>query len=214
MEERMATIAMAAGASGTLEGIYVLGASEGAPVRGGVVAPPHPLYGGSMDSPVVNEIAWACSSTGIASLRFNWRGVGASSGSASGEVADADADYAAALIHMEETVSGAIVACGYSFGAATALRAARRHARVKRLVLVAPPPSLLGPEGFAGVDRELLVLVGEADTLAPPAQLERALEGVAEASLEVVPGADHFFATGLAAVGREAGAWLRERGAG
>ena len=96
-----------------------------------------------MDSPVVNEIAWASARAGIASLRFNWRGVGASSGVASGDARDADADYAAALAHLAETVPGKVVACGYSFGAAAALRAARLHPRVGRVLLVAPPPSLL-----------------------------------------------------------------------
>ena len=48
--------------------------------RGAVVAPPHPLYGGSFDNPVVNEIAYALHRLGQASLRVHWRGVGASPG--------------------------------------------------------------------------------------------------------------------------------------
>ena len=46
--------------------------------RAAVVAPPHPEYGGSLDNPVVNELAYALYQEGFASLRFNWRGVGAS----------------------------------------------------------------------------------------------------------------------------------------
>ena len=60
---------------------------------GAVVAPPHPLYGGSMDSPVVTEIAHACANTQTASLRFNWRGVGGSAGQMSGEPDVGLADY-------------------------------------------------------------------------------------------------------------------------
>ena len=74
-EERDVAIPLA-DASLALEGIYVAGANGDA--SGAVVAPPHPLFGGSMDSPVVNEVAWACRTAGLASLRFNWRGVGAS----------------------------------------------------------------------------------------------------------------------------------------
>ena len=43
-----------------------------------------------MQSPVVNEIAYACQKAGIASLRFDWRGVGASAGEPSGSAGDAD----------------------------------------------------------------------------------------------------------------------------
>jgi len=187
----------------SLEGIYVIAPDEG----GAVVAPPHPLYGGSMDSPVVNEVAYACSRAGLSSLRFNWRGVGASSGAPSGDAADADHDYDSALAHLEETVPGALVACGYSFGAAAALRAAA-HPRVVRLVLVAPPPALASAEALAGVGKRMLVLAGEHDRLAPPDALREALGQAPHATLAVVPGADHFFGAGLADLARLTSAWL------
>ena len=133
----MVAIALRAPEEGALEGVFQAG-HAGNPY-GALIAPPHPLYGGSMDSPVVSEIAWASARAGIAALRFNWRGVGASAGLASGETRDADADYAAALAHLAETVPGKVVACGYSFGAAAALRAARLHPRIGRVLLVAPP---------------------------------------------------------------------------
>ena len=85
---------------GSLEGIFIAGAAGSD--LGAVVAPPHPLFGGSIESPVLNEIAYACTKAGIASLRFNWRGVGASTGVPSGDLADADADYRAALTHMAQ----------------------------------------------------------------------------------------------------------------
>jgi alpha/beta superfamily hydrolase len=189
-----------------LEGIFRAGSSLEA--GGVVVAPPHPLYGGSMDSPVVNELAWAAAQNGLASLRFNWRGVGASAGEASGEAGDADADYASALDHLEETVTGPLVACGYSFGAAAAVRAAAGRARVDRLVLVAPPPALIDPAAIAASGRRTLVLVGQADRLAPPAALSQALADAGEIRLEVIPRADHFFAAGLADLARLSAAWL------
>ena len=96
-EERMVAIALPEG--GSLEGIFIAGAPGSN--QGAVIAPPHPLYGGSIESPVLNEIAYACGKAGLASMRFNWRGVGASTGTPSGEAADADADYRAALVHME-----------------------------------------------------------------------------------------------------------------
>jgi len=217
-EERMVTIALPKGAGaagpqrgelapgGSLEGIFVAGAAGS--TRGAVVAPPHPLFGGSLESPVLNEIAYACSKAGIASLRFNWRGVGASAGEPSGDAADADADYRAALDQMAETVGGPIVACGYSFGAAAAARVAQGELRVDRLILVAPPPAMLPPGGFERLARPVLVLVGERDSLVEPARLHELARGAGGVKVEVVPMADHFFGAGLADLSRLAAAWL------
>ena len=63
-----------------------------------VIAPPHPLYGGRLDNPVVIALADGLRAAGLATLCFNFRGVGGSSGHASGAAADADADYRAASI--------------------------------------------------------------------------------------------------------------------
>jgi pimeloyl-ACP methyl ester carboxylesterase len=72
---------------------------------------------------------------------------------------------------------------------------------VRRAILVAPPPALLPAEAFRAV-RRALVIAGEADGFAPPEELRRLLAGTPGARLEVVPEADHFFASGLAEVGR------------
>jgi alpha/beta superfamily hydrolase len=202
--DKMIAIAMP-GEEWALEGIYsgVAGAESGA-----VVAPPHPLYGGSMDSPVVAEIVWACQGAGHSCARFNWRGVGASGGTPSGEPAHADADYAAALAYLEECVPGAIVAAGYSFGAVAAVRAALASPRVRRLLLVAPPPALLEADALARFRGRTLVVVGSADEIAPAAALAERLGDDARRRLELIPGADHFFASGLADISRLARAWL------
>jgi hypothetical protein len=203
-EERMVAIAPPEG--GSLEGIFIAGAPGSN--QGAVIAPPHPLYGGSIESPVLNEIAYACTRAGIASLRFNWRGVGASTGVPSGDAADADADYRAALTHMGETVEGSILACGYSFGAGAAVRVAFGDRRIDRLVLVAPPPAMLPPGAFEQLERSALVLVGESDSLVEPDRLRELTERASGVRLEVIPVADHFFAAGLADISRLAAVWL------
>jgi uncharacterized protein len=203
----MIAIAMP-GAPWALEGIFLGGA--GMEHGGGaVVAAPHPLYGGSMDSPVVAELCFACRRAGYATVRFNWRGVGASGGAPSGDPAQAEADYAAALAYLEETVDGPILAAGYSFGAAAAVRVALTNPRVRRLLLVAPPPALLDADALARFRGGALVVVGSDDSFAPTAELEQLLGDDARRRLEVIPDADHFFMSyGLGDISRIASEWL------
>jgi hypothetical protein len=208
-EDKMIAIAVP-GAEWALEGIFSGG--SGPEPGGAVIAPPHPLYGGSMDSPVVAEITWACKRAGFATVRFNWRGVGASGGSPCGENEHAAADYAAALAYLEDTVSGPIIAAGYSFGAAAAVRVARASPRVRRLLLVAPPPALLDAEALAGFRGRVLAVVGSRDSFAPVAELAASLGDDPRRRLEQVPDADHFFQRGLADIGRAVRDWLAASG--
>ena len=190
-----------------LEGIYLAGAGQ-EEAGGAVVAPPHPLYGGSMDSPVVNEVAHACRRAGLASLRFNWRGVGASVGEPSGEADDADADTTAALLELEGTVAGPLLVAGYSFGALAALRCAAGRPRVRRLLLVSPPPAALDAAALRGFGGPVLVVTGERDEIATPSGLQILAGDHPRARLHVVPEADHFYGTGLADVARAVERWL------
>jgi alpha/beta superfamily hydrolase len=207
-QDQMIAIAMP-GEEWALEGIFLGGVGGvGLDSAGAVVAAPHPLYGGSMDSPVVGEIAFACRRAGYATVRFNWRGVGASGGAPNGDSASADADYAAALAYLEETVAGPILAAGYSFGACSAVRVASANPRVRRLLLVAPPPALLDADALAQFRGSALVLVGSHDSFAPTAELAERLGAGERRRLEVIPEADHFFMTGLGDIARLSRAWL------
>src|SRR5487761_1254167 len=62
-----------------LEGLLAL-PDESKPARAAVVCHPHPLYGGSMYNNVVDAVLEGLWEQGFATLRFNFRGVGASEG--------------------------------------------------------------------------------------------------------------------------------------
>jgi alpha/beta superfamily hydrolase len=207
-EERAVTISMGSAGPGDLEGLFVRTAEPG---PGAVIAPPHPLYGGSMDSPVVNELAHACARSGLGCLRFNWRGVGASAGVPSGDLDAARADYAAALAHLAETVPGELVLCGYSFGAASAVGVAEVGSRAGALVLVSPPPALLDVDVLARFPGRVLVAVGEVDEYAPVAELKEICNELSGGRLHVIAETDHFFMTGLAELGLVVQEWLGDR---
>ena len=197
-----------AGATARASGGTTAGASRGDAQRGAIVAAPHPLMGGSMDSPVVTELALAASDTGHVALRFNWRGVGASAGKTSGEAEDADADTRAALEFMQESVVGELVACGYSWGALAAFRTCLFEPRVERLVLVAPPASLLERTKLAHARKPILIVMGDRDDYVPETPMRELLDGLAWISLVVLPDVDHFFMNALADVGRQVRSWL------
>jgi len=204
-EEKAITIAVP-GSELVLDGIFIRGEESEPP--GALLAPPHPLFGGSMASPVLSELAHACKQAGYASIRFDWRGVGASAGSPSGSDADADADYAAALAYLEETVPGPLLAAGYSFGASAALRVASRHARVRRLLLVAPPRERLDAQALAAFRGSVLLVAGEHDAIAPVDALEALAAGDPRLRVVSISGADHFFVQGLSELGRATADWL------
>ncbi|MCC7541337.1 MAG: alpha/beta hydrolase, partial [Deltaproteobacteria bacterium] len=112
-----------------------------------VVAHPHPLYGGTMHNAVVVAIVKAAAARGMATLRFDFRGVGASSGQFDDTVGETD-DVAAALAEAARRVPRARLAlAGYSFGSACALRvvlglSSIAHPMPARVALVAPSPRL------------------------------------------------------------------------
>jgi alpha/beta superfamily hydrolase len=192
-KEQMTTVPVA-GEGLVLEAVWQAGSG-----RGAIVAPPHPVYGGSLENPVCNELAYGLWRAGWASLRFNWRGVGASQGRITGEPAAADADYRAAVDSLAKNFSPPLLAAGYSFGAASALRVALADLRIGPLVLVAPPITMLADLELDKLRGPVHVIAGGADEYAPAEQLARLLEPLAHAQLDVIPRVDHFFsANGLA----------------
>jgi uncharacterized protein len=172
-----------------------------------VVAPPHPLMGGSMESPVVGEVAWACQKAEAASLRFNWRGVGASAGVSSADLAQADEDYRAALDFLADSVSVPRVACGYSFGALAAARAAQTAPGIRRMILVAPPTQMLEADALCRFPGEVLLLAGQDDEWVDAGVLGEIARQSVAARVEVIPGCDHFFMSALDEVGRVLARW-------
>ncbi|MBI3723461.1 alpha/beta hydrolase [bacterium] len=178
-----------------LDGIFLRGVDP-PPL---LVASPHPLLGGSMQHPVVNEIAYGAARVGRASLRFDYRGVGASEGEVSGDPERATGDTRAALEHLIETTGCESVAiAGYSFGCWPALLLAAREPRIDRVLLVAPPRASLALPDYASVSVPIVVVVGSEDALADPAR-ERALAEAVHprVRVETIREADHTFRSGL-----------------
>jgi alpha/beta superfamily hydrolase len=158
-----------------------------------VVCHPHPLYGGTMDNKVVTTVARALHDTGIPTVRFNFRGVGASAGTFDqgvGETADADA---VASWGAERWPGRSLVIAGFSFGAYVALRLAQQ--RVPRhLITIAPSLERFDGAGMAVPRCPWLVVQGDADEVVDPAAVINWVNGLdPKPRLVVLPGVSHFF---------------------
>ena len=149
-----------------------------------VLCHPHPAAGGSMTSLVTSELFRLLPASGIAVLRFNFRGVGASEGSHDGGVAER-LDILAAIDHV----------CGWSFGADTSL--AVLDARISSWVCCAPPLRVVPLEELtaaAGSDpRPKVLIVPEHDQFRVPASAIEATADWVDTRVIAVSGADHFF---------------------
>lgn len=154
-----------------------------------VIAHPHPLHGGTMDNKVVQTLARAFVQCGWRSVRFNFRGIGASEGAWDGGHGEID-DMLAVIAH-HRAPGEPLALAGFSFGAYVASHAAERvgHGEVERLVLVGPATSNFQ---VARVPEHTLVVHGESDDVVP---LAATLDWARPQHLPVVvvPGVGHFF---------------------
>ena len=181
------------------------------PVRGGLVlCHPHPLYGGDMDNPVVIRAAEVARETGLATLRFNFRGVGGSEGSHDKGRGEQD-DVRAALATLRARLApGPLGLAGYSFGAWVASRVAVAAAGLAALGLIAPPLSMFGFDNLDPDGLRLLVAAGTQDAYCPLADLDRLAARLPDGAVDRIEGADHFFFGKLFPLGEAVRRWALE----
>lgn len=178
--------------------------------RAVVICHPHPLYGGSMHSPVPLAIAKTLADKAAALcswVRFDFRGVGASEGRYDDGRGEVD-DVRAVIAHMRQVVPGAVVSiCGHSFGSWVGLRAAAAEEEpsgagaprdkpgtgIDRVLLVAPSVRFFDfthdDVRFAG---QKAIFVGGDDEFMDVSEA-RALAERLGADLRVFDGFDHHF---------------------
>ena len=180
---------------------------------GVVVCHPHPLYGGDMDNPVVVRAAEVCSGLGLATLRFNFRGVGGSTGTHGGGVAEGiDAKTAIEYLRGALADDAGVAVVGYSFGALVSARVAAGGPELAGLCLIAPPLGLEGvslPPALAAFSGPLCVVAGTRDEYCPAPVVDGLPTKFPDARVAIVEGANHFFFGKLFPLGEEIALWAR-----
>lgn len=164
-----------------------------APAGIAVICHPHPLYGGRFDNKVVTTLARCCTQLGIAALRFNFRGVGASEGQFDQGIGETEDALAALDWALQETGATQHIWAGFSFGGWIAARAAIAR-QPAQLITVAPALREFGDGALSGVVFPWLLIHSDDDDVVNCADTLARIEPLRErVDVHVLQGAGHFF---------------------
>ncbi|MEY4294949.1 MAG: hypothetical protein RLY82_637 [Pseudomonadota bacterium] len=187
-----------AGPVGQLQ-IQIDEADAGVAFKGtAIIAHPNPVQGGTMDNKVVQTIAKAFVAMGWRSIRFNYRGVGTSSGEFAQGIGETD-DLLAVI--EEYAPAGSISLAGFSFGTFCVTHALEQMASkgrdldadVGRIALIGSAAGKFALAPIAPVlHNRTFVLHAEADDVVT---LAAVMDWARPQSLPVtvVPNGSHFF---------------------
>jgi alpha/beta superfamily hydrolase len=184
-------------------------------IAAAVVCHPHPRGGGTMNNNVVYRAAKALVAGGVTALRFNFRGVGASTGSYGDGIGEEE-DVRAAVDFLRAHAPGLpIWIAGFSFGARVGLTVGARSDDVSKLFGIGLALDMFDYGFLAGCRKPKAIVQASHDEYGGRAKIEAAVGGMSEPKrLWVVEGASHLFPGHLDAferVAEEAVAWLREQ---
>lgn len=181
-----------AGPSGPLEARLDLPSGDVRAVA--VCGHPHPLHGGTMHTKALYQAAKGLTRVGVAALRFNFRGVGASAGTFDAGPGETD-DFRAAVTFAATRFPGLpIWAAGMSFGSWIAASAGADDARVSLVLLVAPAVDRYDYTALAAAGKPVFIVHGEEDELIAAKDVRKFYGTLAEPKeLVIIEHANHLF---------------------
>ncbi len=159
-----------------------------------VVAHPHPLGGGPMHNKVVFRIAAGLVDAGLLTVRFNFRGVGASTGEHN-EVRGGVEDVADVLEYVERNYpADDMTLAGFSFGSRTSMEVGWDDPRVKRLISVGTPVEKYRDYDFlVNVKKPILFIHGDQDEFCSVDSLRSLADRIPHAEVVIFKNSGHFF---------------------
>jgi len=160
----------------------------------GLVCHPHPLGGGTMHNKVVFRAAAGLIDAGLVTLRFNFRGVGAST-SVHSEVQGGKEDVRTALDYLAGEYPGEdVTLAGFSFGSRTGMEVGVADERVKRLISIGTPVEKYRDYDFlVGVTKPILFLHGDKDEFCSVESLRSLADKIPHAEVVIFENCGHFF---------------------
>lgn len=158
-----------------------------------IICHPHPLFGGAMGNKVVTTLERFFRERAMATVRFNFRGVGASQGVFDNGIGESDDLRAVAKFARQYFPVAEFMLAGFSFGSYVAARMANAL-DAAQLLSIAPP---VGKWDFALIDAPRMpwtIVQGELDEIVEPrAVYDFAAKAVPAPTLIRIPDATHFF---------------------
>lgn len=163
----------------------------------GLVCHPHPLGGGTMHNKVVFRAAAGLVDAGLATLRFNFRGVGDSTGTHDeiDEIRGGREDVRDALDYLTgEFASEDLTLAGFSFGSRTGMEVGMADERVNRLISIGTPVEKYRDYEFlTSVEKPILFLHGDRDEFCSVEALREITDQISHAEVVVFDDCGHFF---------------------
>lgn len=158
-----------------------------------VICHPHPLHGGTMNNKVVSTLARTFKELGLRTVRFNFRGVGKSTGSFADGVGEIQ-DLLTVIDWVKKTCpNDALWLAGFSFGGFIAASVATQIP-VAQLVTVAPQASRFTEKPFPSITVPWVLVQGEQDEVVPSEEVFAWIETLDQKPKVIrMPGAGHFF---------------------
>ncbi|HEX5353194.1 MAG TPA: alpha/beta fold hydrolase [Rhodanobacteraceae bacterium] len=181
------------GPAGTLEVAAAVPESGHARAGSVVICHPNPQQGGTMRNKVVTMLERSFREAGLATVRFNFRGTGASTGTFDNGDGESG-DLVAVAQWVRQTRPGdALWLAGFSFGSYIALRCARSLG-ADALITVAPPVDRYEFAELAMPTCPWLIVQGEEDEVVDPQAVFDWVETLDPApALVRMPATGHFF---------------------
>ena len=163
----------------------------------GLVCHPHPLGGGTMHNKVVFRAAAGLVDAGLVTMRFNFRGVGASTG-VHNEIEGGKEDVRDALDYLTGRYPDEdLTLAGFSFGTRTGMEVGYNDDRVARLISIGTPVDKYGDFKFLiGLTKPILFVHGDSDEFGSVETLTALVDEVsktADTKLVVFEKCGHFF---------------------
>lgn len=178
------------GPAGQLEIITTSSPKNNSPIS--IICHPHPLHGGTMQNKVVTTLAKTFRELEYSTVRFNFRGIGKSTGAYDHGIGETE-DLLAVIAWVKKVLPNQkIYLAGFSFGACVAIKVATEIVPEK-LICVAP-----GIEHFDVSNLQIpcpwILVQGEQDEVVPPQVVFAWMKSqTIQPEVISIEGATHFF---------------------
>lgn len=172
----------------TIEGLISRVSQE----SGVVICHPHSLMGGSMHNNVVETLQEVYSAANYTTLRFNFRGVGASTGFYDEGRGEREDIYAVCHYLRENGITKLFLA-GYSFGAWVGSKVLEESGNpFTGSIFVSPPVEYFDFKWDNLNDKINFIICGDQDQFCALSILEQMAQKI-NSPFEIIEGADHFY---------------------